>query len=355
MSGANYSAWDIQTLPAGQVDKKAFYRNLVGWAVLAANSHNSQPWRFRVSLAENRVDILVPKAGVLPASDKNARQAQISVGCAMANMFLAAQGYGVDSAEMDFSGMGPDQAGSVKMDFSGVIKEVRPSVFAAMKNRRMNRGKYSPAQPVPEATIEALKQFDRNLFRDEGLSLHFIQDNPTRFAIAEIQYLADRAVVARNDFRAELGNYFLPNDSSEAIGMPGSTFGLSDAMTARMRDELKKVGSFDPDLAHGFAAADRDGIKSAPLIVVVSAKSDSLESRVKAGMIFGMSCIAAEHFGLAVAVHAAIVEVTAFRAMLKLRLGAIGSVPLVLFRMGYPTEQRPHSPRASVDSVLEFV
>ncbi len=354
MNGTNYSAWDIQPLPVGPVDKKDLYRNLVGWAILAPNSHNVQPWRFKVSLADDRIDILIPEATILPASDKLARQAQISVGCALGNLLMAAQAYGFETGD-DFTAIDSDHVASLRLSYPGHIPSVNQKLFDVMKSRRMNRSKYDISKPIPENLMAEIRKFGDCLGKDEGLTLHLIQDNPTRFAIAEIQYLADRAVVARNDFRLELGNYFLENDSSKDIGMPGKTFGLNDATAIRMCAELKKLGAFDPDLAHGFAAADRDGIKSAPLLGVISAKDDTIHSRILAGALFQGHCTSAEFHGFSVAVHAAIIEVAAFRMMLKIRLGLLSRMPLVLFRMGYATEQRPHSPRARVDSVLEFI
>lgn len=357
MTSPNYQAWDIEPLSGGPItDRKAFLKHLVGWAVLAPNSHNVQPWHFRIDPAKGTVDVSVPRLAILPASDKSARQAHISVGCAIENLLNAADAYGVPASYqlMEVATVYPDVIACLSLDLSsGLIAEPDSEKYGellAMKFRRMNRSKYDPTRPLPDCLRRDMK-----IPPGKELRLSIIEDMPTRIAISEIQYLANRAVVARNDFRHELGDYFLPNNTDKTVGMPGNTFGLSDEMAEKMCRELKKTGPFDPDLAFGFAAADRDGIKSAPLVGVISAEGDTPADRMRSGIVFEAIANCAQQFGVAVAMHAAIVEVPAFSLMLKARLGLLTWKPMVIFRMGYATEFRPRAPRMIADDVIEFV
>lgn len=342
----NYWAWDIEPLKSETAPKKDLYLNLVGWAILAASTHNVQPWRFIVRLPENIIDISLDKNGILPVSDKNSRQAHISIGCAAENLILAAKYYGLEP-KVEYRGS------VIRLVFNDAkLKFGDPHFIQAMKKRRMNRGKFKPGLTVPKPVLgkisQSAKEFD--------LALNFITDTLTRFIIAQIQYKADRIVVAQNDFRYELASYLLPNDTEKTRGMPGSTFGLSDEMAIRIHEELKKKGTFDPDLAVGFAATNRDGIKSAPMICVISAKKDEPEWWVKAGRVFQRSALLAEISGLSVAILASIVEVEALNKAMKIRLRS-DYRPTVIFRMGYPiqVQEMPHSPRASVEEVAEVI
>ena len=213
----------------------------------------------------------------------------------------------------------------------------------------LNRGKYDSSRPIPENFIVPAAEF---AFQS-GVKLDLITDAATRIAISEIQYHADRAVVMFNDFRKELGGFLLPNNSNSKIGMPGNTFGLSDAMAEHVHQELNKPGPFDPDLAAGFAASGRDGIRSAPALGIISVPEDSPEWWIKAGRVLEHIAILAEMNGMAIAMHAAMVEVGIFNAALKARLGSFKK-PVAIFRVGFPLEERPHSPRQSVEEVLEF-
>ena len=341
----NYRAWDINPFNLDAVTKRDLYLNLVGWAILAANTHNVQPWKFAVRLPENAIDISLDRAGVLPVSDKCGRQAHISIGCAMENLLLAAEYYGL-KAEIESS------LPTIRIIFKGAENQkIGASRFIqAMKKRKMNRGKFHPKLAVPQPILEAITQCAKEF----GLTLNFITDALTRFAIAQIQYKADRIVVARNDFRHELASYLLPNNTEKTRGMPGSTFGLSDEMALRIHQELGKDGVFDADLATGFAATNRDGIKSAPVICVISVGKDEPEYWVKAGRAFQRSALLAEINGLSMAILASIVEVEALNRAMKIRLG-LNQRPTVIFRMGYPTKEAPHSPRAAPEEVAEVI
>ena len=132
--------------------------------------------------------------------------------------------------------------------------------------------------------------------------------------------------------------------------MPGSTFGLSDEMAIRLCEELKKDGQFDSNLAVGFAAATRDGFKSAPLIGVISVDRDFWASRLMAGVFLQKIALIAERHGLGMSVNAALIETEVFNNALRARL-LREERPTVVFRIGYPLEGRPHSPRLPAEFV----
>lgn len=344
---SNYQAWDILPL-SSTVSHEELLWHLIGWGILAASSHNVQPWRFAVNTAKKQIDIRMEQAGILRASDKDGRQAHISIGCALENILTAAECYGIPYV-VDYHGTAsfPSIAlVTLAGDLSPKVKDC--PFFTAMKNRRMNRGKYDLLRPLPGSIINSIN----DVIKKDELSLSLISDAPTRLAIAELQYTADRAVVARTEFRHELSDFLLPNNTSAGTGMPGSTFGLSDKMAQKIHDELRGKGAFDPDLAIGFASSSRDGIRSSPLIGVISADSDSIELRIKAGQAIQKIALLAELNGLSIALHAAIIEVGMFTNILKLRLRQ-PKRPLVLFRMGYATNQYPHSPRLNINEVLQ--
>ena len=133
--------------------------------------------------------------------------------------------------------------------------------------------------------------------------------------------------------------------------MPGSTFGLTDTIASRIHSELHLTGRFDPDLARGVSVGDREGIRSAPILGVIGVNQDKPLQWVKAGQLWQRLALKAEKNGMNTAINAAIVEVDLLNAMLKTRLGT-QMRPTVIFRLGYATEDRPHSPRLPVENVL---
>lgn len=65
---------------------------LVRYATLAANGHNTQPWKFAIQ--QDLIEIHPDYSRNLPVADPSDRELWISLGCALENLILAAQAMG---------------------------------------------------------------------------------------------------------------------------------------------------------------------------------------------------------------------------------------------------------------------
>lgn len=91
------------------------YADLVRYATLAASSHNTQPWKFK--LERGRIVILPDLTRRCPEVDPDDHHLYASLGCAAENLLLAAQAAGLrghlsyDASEsrvhVDFEGAAP--------------------------------------------------------------------------------------------------------------------------------------------------------------------------------------------------------------------------------------------------------
>jgi nitroreductase len=70
-------------------------RELVRYATLAANGHNTQPWRFR--LRERGLDVLPDPTRRTPVVDPDDHHLWASLGCALENVAQAAQAFGLQA------------------------------------------------------------------------------------------------------------------------------------------------------------------------------------------------------------------------------------------------------------------
>lgn len=354
MKTANYEAWAIQPLfDFATQDMLTLQRHLVSWAVLAGNAHNSQPWRFVLRPAQGVIDVHFDEAGLTGASDPTTRQSTLSVGCAIENLRLAAEQYGLSPVVTlaDKAPTAGQALASIQLSAASKqqLTEQNVARLGAIRDRRMNRSKFEP-KAVPEAFVQKMK----DLAKSFNVTCTLLSDTATRLAISELQYMADRAVIALPAFRHELQQLFLENDSPASRGMPGATFGMSDEMTARVVKDLGSEGLFNPDWANGFAMAGRDGIRSAPLLAVVTCPQDSTKHWLQVGSFFQRCAVDAQQEGLAVAVHAALVESAGLNALLRARLHTLAR-PTMVFRIGYATQQRPHAPRLAAAAVTTVV
>jgi len=348
----NYAAWQVRPLNELPMTYEAFLKHLVAWAILAASTHNTQPWRFIIEPRARTVHFCIDSNWVLPASDKIGRQAMISMGCALENFLCAADYYGAPcKVDYPLAMEGyplPLITVRVEKPSNGAHHDLR--TMEAMRKRRMNRKRFDPTRKVPPHVIEEMRKMANQL----GLAVDIITDWPTRITMANVQYGADQVVIAMTKFRNELGMFFLPNNTPDNRGMPGATYGLDDEMSRRIHDELLKKGAFDAYLAEAFPAGDREALKTAPLIFVISIPEDTPHFWVTAGRMLERTALIAEIEGLGFSIHAAMVEESVSNTTLKFRLRR-SERPTVIGRLGYSQESLPpHAPRANLEEVCEI-
>src|SRR6187549_3461871 len=91
-----YSAWNIDEYEFprhGILDVKLKF--LLNYAVLAPSLYNTQPWNFTVR--DNEIQILANRNRHLPIADPDAREMYISIGCALENLLIAANHFGLNA------------------------------------------------------------------------------------------------------------------------------------------------------------------------------------------------------------------------------------------------------------------
>jgi hypothetical protein len=117
-------------------------KELVRYATLAANSHNTQPWQFRLS---DRSILVLPDPGRgLRAVDPDDHHVFASLGCAVENMVQAARAFGlraVPSYDVDARG--------IRVDLEAGPPE-RTDLFDAIPHRQSTRALYDGRSVTPE-------------------------------------------------------------------------------------------------------------------------------------------------------------------------------------------------------------
>ncbi len=117
---------------------------LVRYATLAANSHNSQPWKFKVK--PNVIEIHPDYSRKLPVVDPDDRELWMSLGCALENLLIAArsQGFRCEVIYPDTSDVISVSLESDGVDTSPLLK----SILSRQNNRSGYDGKEIPAKDL---------------------------------------------------------------------------------------------------------------------------------------------------------------------------------------------------------------
>lgn len=123
-------------------------RDFIRYATLAANSHNTQPWRFRISTGT--IEILPDFSRRIPVVDPDDHHIFASLGCAAENLSLAAEARG-QKGELTFT---PANKGSVAFTF-GKGTTAGQAMFDSIPLRQSTRANYD-GQAVPATILQAL-------------------------------------------------------------------------------------------------------------------------------------------------------------------------------------------------------
>jgi hypothetical protein len=336
-------AWDVDPgafpTSAAPEERLAF---LVRFAVLAPNSHNTQPWRFRV--AEHRLDLYADRTRRLPVVDPQDRALTISCGAALGTLRVAAAHLGIGlrvSAQPDRSH--PDLLASIVVDDGATVETDLAPLLAAVPMRRSNRRAYEPA-PVPAPVIEALVA----AAAAEGVVAKPVLTDQERASVADLVAAGDRAQLADRAFRAELAAWIRPNRSAAADGMRGHAFGMGDLVSRLGPWFIRTV-----DTGRSQAAKDRGLAAGSPLLLLLATGTDGVEPWLRTGQALQRVLLTARTARLWSAHLNQPVEVPGLRPQLASLLGVEGR-PQLLLRLGAATGAPPPSPRRPMPEVLEL-
>ena len=173
----NYSAavgetWRHHDLSNARHD----YVKLVWYATLAASSHNTQPWKFK--LEPNRITILPDLSRRCPAVDPDDHHLFASLGCAAENLLLAAQAAGLKGHQFyDASASG------VPVDLEEATP-FRSALFEAIPRRQCSRTEYDGSS----LSAEQLRRL-KEAARGNGVSVVLLSDRRQKEQVA--QYVAE--------------------------------------------------------------------------------------------------------------------------------------------------------------------
>lgn len=333
--------WEIQAQEyplAGSVREQLQF--LLGYAILAPSTHNTQPWQF--ALHNDGVDVYVDDSKLLPIIDPVGRQRIMSVAAAVLNIRVAARAVGLKIEETFFPNIKRQPTLVAQLR---VVGKRRPTALDielrdAIVTRRTNRQPFSQ-RPVSYAIADELIEVVSN----EGawlLRLHPRAKGP----LADIITAADRAQFADKDFRKELSKWLVPTGSLRRDGIPfakkeyGNRMPIGVAMMVRTFDIGDNVAAKETSLAKG-----------SPMLVVLGTPNDTPHDWVAAGLGMQAMMLKAGTYGLSASYLNQALEIPELREQVFTLVEGRPNPQLVM-RFGYgPAVQHP-TPRHAVKSTL---
>lgn len=329
----NVTPWQIKAddFPAG-ADFAERARFLLHYAVLAPSSHNSQPWKFAID--EERILAFVDPSRWLQVADADQRELHISVGCALENLVVAAEHFGMPMQIRYFPD--PDNAqlvAAVEPDTEQNLSfQSLDELFAAIMQRQTNHNPFEANKPVSEAQLAALS----TCCIEPDLTVHFFNDEAIVERVVELVVRADALQFADPDWRRELGQW---------IGQ--GAFG-----TSWLVSKMSQLAVTYLNLNKSTAKKDVEALQSAPVFGVLVTRDNQRQSQVQAGQLLQRLWLQATSLGLAIQPMNQVLQIPEVKAEFCEAIEITEDAPQIVFRLGYADRERKQSPRRPVERVL---
>lgn len=291
--------------------------DLIRYATLAANGHNTQPWRFRIE--GDNIEILPDPSRRTPVVDPDDHHLFVSLGCAAENLRIAATATG--------------RPGTLSLEGTRARYVLgrgpaRPDpLFAAIPARRSSRTLYD-GRPVPSRDLETL----RRAADTPGVRLILLTDKPRIDQARDLIVAGNEAQMTDPAFMAELKRWlrFNPGDAMRTGDGLYSAASGNPVLPARL-------GQFAFDRFFGAAAENeryaRQINSSSGLAVFLAERADPAH-----WMTVGRACqsfmLAATALDLRCAFVNQPVEVAGLRPVLAALVGEPGLRPDLVLRFG---------------------
>lgn len=308
---------------------------LVRYATLAANGHNTQPWKF--ALKENAIEIHPDYTRRLPAVDPNDRELWISLGCALENLLVAARAAGY-APEVTY----PDAADFIHIRLITDTLQSSP-LFEAIPLRQNTRSEYNGRLIRRDNLNQVLA-----LPIEPGVVLRFALNPTDMETILEYVNQGNLNQYADEAFVDEL-IYWLRFNKKESLASLDGLYSLcsGNPEVPRWLGEMFVAGTKPKQQAD----ADARKFRSSPTAVVIASESDDKPAWVRTGQVYERMALTMTSLNIKSAFLNQPIEMAILRSQFQSAMGLGESLPQLLVRFGY-ADPMPHSLRRPVEEVI---
>lgn len=337
---ANYdeaarATWRHTDTPLAQAS--ALQRELVRYATLAASSHNTQCWKFR--LEAKSIQVVPDLTRRCPIVDPDDHHLFVSLGCAAENLALAAAANGLQ-AQVGFDGKG-DGAVPIVLD---AAPAARSPLYEAIPLRQCTRGEYDGKA----LSIDDLKRLEQ-AGTGNGVRVMLITERPKLDNVLDYVVQGNTAQVNDPAFVDELKTW-IRFSASEALDKGDGLYARSSGNPALPR----WLGSRLFKLVFTAKAENAKYVKqmrtTAGVAVFVSEANDK-RHWVEAGRCYQRFALQATALGVRNAFLNQPVEVAALRPQFAAFLGIGARRPDLVVRFGRGAAMTP-SLRRPLEAVI---
>lgn len=307
---------------------------LIRYATLAANSHNTQPWHFRIN--DNRISILPDLTRRTAVVDPDDHHLYISLGCATENLLLAAAAHGRPGT-VEISADGIDVA-------LGTGAPVSSPLYDAIPLRQSTRAPYD-SQPIATDDIQSLQA----AAAVDGVTTLLFTEPRQRDDILDFVIAGNTAQMDDPAFVAELRDW-LRFSPAEALATGDGLFSAcsGNPVTPAWLGRTMFSLVFNVDIEND---KYRDHVRSSAGIAVFTGDRADPAHWINVGRSFQRFALQATALGIRTAHINQPIEVPALRGEFASWLGSPDARPDLVIRFGRAAPL-PMSARRPVSAIV---
>ncbi len=312
-------------------------RQLVRYGTMAANSHNSQPWKFKVN--ENQIQILPDLDRRCPAVDPDDHHLFASLGCAAQNILISANAFGLHGDLM----FDESNKSSLIINFEKT-KIQTTSAFEAIPERQCTRAVFNGSD-VSAAILKEIATYANS----SDIDIHLLTTDKSKKVLTE--YVVEGNTSQMNDeaFVDELQDWIRFNEADALKFRDGLTYRStgSPSVPSWMGNLLFKLMYRKKPENDKY----REQIDSSAGIVVFSCTNQTKAHWVDVGRAYQRFALHSTAHGIQHSFINQPVEVPELRSQLASYLELGDKLPDLIIRFGYG-DPTPRTLRRPVDQVI---
>lgn len=318
---------------------------LLRYAVLAPSFYNSQPWQFAISDEAHQINVYVNRSHWLKVADPNKRELYISLGCALENLLVAIDYFGLGHSVAYFpEGDNEDWAARVRVVTGRESVAPRPAnLFGAISRIHTYHHAYK-GRPILNEHMSYIGDFLINYKYEESDMTHHIRletsDDPgLRKEIGRLVSHGDAIIFADAAFRRELGELLAQSD----YGKPWW-----------FMSESAKPGKINAELGEYVAEQEAQIVSSAPVIGVLTSNFDNPTALIKIGQAYERIALEATLVGIGIYPMFQLMELAEMKNTVQNLFPVLHGYPQLVFAMGYAEKEYEDvmTPRIPVEEVM---
>jgi hypothetical protein len=313
----------------------AHIRELIRYATLAANGHNTQAWKFAIQ--ENVIVIYPDYARRLPIVDRDDRELWISLGCALENLLIAARATGY-APEVVY----PELDDFILVHLAADTPQ-KSSLFDAIPRRQTTRSQYN-GQTVETALFDQLV----DMHQEPGVLLHFVTEPAEFERVVEYVNLGSMSQYADKAFVDELITWLRFTRKEALASLDGLyTPSSGNPEVPRWLGQMFVSGTTPQQQAD----TDTRKMRSSPHALVIASETEDKTAWVRTGQVYERLALTMTELSIQSAFLNQPLEVSNLRSEFQSAMALGEALPQLLIRFGYGNPM-PRSLRRPVENVL---